>query len=1177
MTVSRDTHDPAKNYRRLTYHQDRTLLDSELNEQQSIALETLKRMADVLFREGAILDGLEVTRTENVLSLSSGLVYINGLVEPVSGSTLEYDEDKSDGADYVYVELLRIAIGSTQDDTLVNPETGEQAAERERWVTTLQSVDTSSNPLPEGSVDRKVVAIYRFDRDTNDVLPTVQQKSNLSLEAFAGTLPGQRITVGSVGENQLALRAAEGMVSILDNLAERTFDQAGNYLVEGLDSVLGEDNNLGAVGVTTNAGRAYVRGYRYLQELPVITSVPKALDNSLVSGEQKTFHTGTRVYRLNSQPLMSTSQVEAIVSTTSAITRGSTAGGEDVLPHTPVASISAVTQGQKTFVKNVDWQQNGNSVDWLGQDEPIAGTTYTVAYTYTKQLVKDTDYADGSWFGKTNFPAEDEYFYAVTAISEAGESEYMSGRVVSRSTFEGEINRLSWPAVPGAIGYKVYRGTASGRTDLLLLKTVGLNAYEDDGVDATTSANPPAVNTSGVSMTIVSIEAGNNSCINFGRDNAGTKPVNGSNVSIDYGYYLGRRDIIAVANGSIVRISGVSSTNPKDPVVPATALGLCSVYCPPNSAALQVHNFGLRRITMDRIYRLIEQVEEIKYNEARSQMNATLLNRTSDAKKGVYSDDFTNPIQSDVNHPDWNARLDTMQAFVAPPRAATGYLLAVNEQTSTARRTLDIATLPATERVIAEQLDWSEELNVNPHGSFDVPPASIQVSPTMGRAGVTTIGVTGDNFSRSTTTISVRLDGVVMVQNISTDWWGRFSCTFGVPNNALLGMRTVSVTDGSRSASAPLEVQAPAEVTRATPTVDTTRRREINIYPQRITVSRIDPLAQTFSFTESKTISAVGLYFTTKSTTVPMVVQVRGVTMGMPNNVIYAEKQVVPTDITLNAETKVTFDNPILCEANVSYALVLLSDSQDYRVRVAMVGAIGQHGTITRQAYGAGVLLTSANAETWSARQNADMSMRIYGLTFQGTGVLTFNPVGTIDITELHLDEYSTIPQGCSILWEYSRNTGVTWTAFTPGEDEIANPAGSGPMLVRATLSSPRGNESPAIAFKNLMLIGYLGGLEGAYISRQIETTQSIGAVTAYIEANMPSGTTFTPYVSVDGGSTWTELVVDTTRSVDQTWTEYTLQAEPETPGTLIRFKVEFTGSTPGVFARVHKLGATLA
>ncbi len=49
MSISRDTFDETKNYKRLRYHQDRDLLDSELNEQQDILHDERKKIADRLF------------------------------------------------------------------------------------------------------------------------------------------------------------------------------------------------------------------------------------------------------------------------------------------------------------------------------------------------------------------------------------------------------------------------------------------------------------------------------------------------------------------------------------------------------------------------------------------------------------------------------------------------------------------------------------------------------------------------------------------------------------------------------------------------------------------------------------------------------------------------------------------------------------------------------------------------------------------------------------------------------------------------------------------------------------------------------------------------------------------------------------------------------------------------
>ena len=69
MTISRNTFDAARNYKRVRYHQDRDLLDSELNEAQDIALAERRKIADLLLKEGAILSGLGVTAAENILTL----------------------------------------------------------------------------------------------------------------------------------------------------------------------------------------------------------------------------------------------------------------------------------------------------------------------------------------------------------------------------------------------------------------------------------------------------------------------------------------------------------------------------------------------------------------------------------------------------------------------------------------------------------------------------------------------------------------------------------------------------------------------------------------------------------------------------------------------------------------------------------------------------------------------------------------------------------------------------------------------------------------------------------------------------------------------------------------------------------------------------------------------------
>ncbi len=1182
MSISRDTFDPAKNYKRVRYHQDRDLLDSELNEQQDIINNERRKLADILFKEGAIVSGFGVTVAANVLTVAEGLVYIDGCLERVPGAVLTYDPAKTSGADYVYVELLKYNYGYNQDAVLINPATGEPTAEREKWVLSLKNHDTSGEALPNNVTQRKVVAVHKFDRETGDVTATVREKSNLYLQDLLGTLPGSRITVASITEDQLAFAAAEGLNSLLQNLAERTYDQAGSYLVKGLDSFIG-DNDGQNVEVITNAGRAYIQGFRLQKDLPTTTLVPKSTAVKSVRGEQKTYVVGTRRYALNNTPLKETTQVEAIVEIVSNITRGSVGGGEDLLVPNPVVDIIEVSQGATVFQEGADWQQSGNYVDWLGSgNEPAIGTTYTVRWTYTKQMIKGADYVDGGWFGRSGHPAADEYFYLVTAQSAAGETQYDSAKVVSRDTPAGEINRLSWLPVSGATGYRIYRGTQNtARADFQRLKDVaaGVTSYTDDGVDEVVGGNPPASNTSGLTMSPVQVEPGNLSIINFGRANIGDEPVAGSNCSIDYDYYVGRRDIIYATTREIKRLEGAPADWPKLPIVPEGTLGLCSVDCPPNSVDLTVQNFGLTRVTMDQIHEIIKDVEDLKYNDAQFQMNNELQNRDAQTKKGVYSDDFSNDAQSDIYHSEWSARIDRVRRFAAPARTASATVLTVNPSASNALFKGSLALLPATERVLVEQTDWSEVKNINPYAVFEKPDASVEITPNIGRRGQTGIAVVGSNFQSNANNVTIRCDGQVVASGVHADTAGRVSASFVIPENVRNGNRIVEMTDGLYSARAGIQINDPMVITRIERIVE---ERIIRVpvvqvvWRTQIVTVRNDPLAQTFSFTEDKVVSGVGLYFTAKDPSIPVTVQIRGVTTGLPNGVIFAEKVLAPGDVSLNVETKVVFANPFYAQAGTSYAVVLLTNSSNYRMRVATLGQLGQNGVITRQTYAAGVLLESSNAETWTPLNGSDLTMKIYGYHFQPSGEVRFQPITGVQFSDLNLDEYSSVPQGTGIAWEYSTDGGVLWDAIVPAEEErLPNLASQ--VLVRALFSSNAANISPALIYKDVNLIGYLNNPTGKYLNRENELTQGVSSTKIYTQMNIPSGTTVNWFASNSGGATWEAMSILTTRKIDEEWTEYTLTRTFSDPnGNRVRYKAEMTGNNL-VYPRIHTLGATLS
>lgn len=57
--------------------------------------------------------------------------------------------------------------------------------------------------------------------------------------------------------------------------------------------------------------------------------------------------------------------------------------------------------------------------------------------------------------------------------------------------------------------------------------------------------------------------------------------------------------------------------------------------------------------------------------------------------------------------------------------------------------------------------------------------------------------------------------------------------------------------------------------------------------------------------------------------------------------------------------------------------------------------------------------------------------MKIYGYNFQSEGMIRFQPITGVQFSDINLGEYSAIPQGTGLDWEYSTDGGLTWDAMT--------------------------------------------------------------------------------------------------------------------------------------------------
>ena len=168
------------------------------------------------------------------------------------------------------------------------------------------------------------------------------------------------------------------------------------------------------------------------------------------------------------------------------------------------------------------------------------------------------------------------YYYEITAIGGAGGQTTVSGEASGTPT-SGAID-LTWTAVPGAVSYDVYRGTASGGENVYYNSVA--NTYLDTGASSTSGSPPTADNglSDGLSVSGISyIDSGSLDINNTGGTATGQVYVSGSippqsptysTSSQDYGQYVQGNYLYVLNSAPALQIYNIAN-----PTVAPVALG----------------------------------------------------------------------------------------------------------------------------------------------------------------------------------------------------------------------------------------------------------------------------------------------------------------------------------------------------------------------------------------------------------------------------------------------------------------------------------------------------------------------------------------------------------------------------------------------------------------------------
>ena len=206
-----------------------------------------------------------------------------------------------------------------------------------------------------------------------------------------------------------------------------------------------------------------------------------------------------------------------------------------------------------------------------------------------------------------------------------------------------------------------------------------------------------------------------------------------------------------------------------------------------------------------------------------------------------------------------------------------------------------------------------------------------------------------------------------------------------------------------------------------------------------------DPLAQTFLVQQKggAFLTKVDIFFAAKDDSIPVTLEIREVVNGYPGKLVLPFSRVSkkPADVNLSTnfvsvagvptpsyDTPTTFEfpSPVYVQDNGEYCIVLLTDSNKYRVWISQIGDLipGSNRTISEQPY-MGVFFKSQNASTWTADQNQDLKFTIYRARFDTDAIANVEFVNDVlPFQRLDIDPIE-IKTGVTKVRVYQRDHGM--------------------------------------------------------------------------------------------------------------------------------------------------------
>lgn len=629
-------------------------------------------------------------------------------------------------------------------------------------------------------------------------------------------------------------------------------------------------------------------------------------------------------------------------------------------------------------------------------------------------------------------------------------------------------------------------------------------------------------------------------------------------VIINYTYRMPRYDLIIMyQNGSFGRVKGVPHRyNPQIPDTPPNSISLARAYQDWYNRPI-ITSEAVQVIKMEKLNTMNKHITNLYGLVAKNELRFEALANSPAATYGVFVDPLDDDSMRDTGITQTAVISDNVLQLpmeIGSIGLYTGreYLLdgsssvitgaaqefhpssmQINPYQAYEKLPILVTLSPAVDRNVETIIKTLNTALIDTHWWETVPESRYTYRQYLRTDTTETVEDLGGNIRQiqvtasgsgfgSNENITIYFDGIdCSSSQVSkkADANGVFSSKFTIPSGVPVGTKLVTLSGSGGSTGYAYFVGI------------NERKTIINTKVYRY---KDDPLAQTFTLSENRMVSAVEFFLTKKGTT-KIKVQIKETNNGFPTNVILAEKELFIDNLTANAWNKATFDTPVLLSANIEYCFVLMCDSADHEVGIANLGDwVEGKGWITSQPYQVGVMLSSSNASTWTAHQNTDLAFRLYGLTFSTKtktielGTTSQDFTGITDLVPLmEVQNTSANTDAQIIILDKNNNQIATCSAW---QNVQLNQALKGTGYKFRLVLKGDNKFSPIVGRDPQIMVGKLQS-NGSYYSRSF-SCGSNKKVMITINEYKPTGSTISVGVLTSGTSTYTNCTTNASEDI---------------------------------------------